>query len=130
MTEVWTTPISRALGQFPRFFSIFKCPQIGGPLPELNSTQIAAIRDIDAANEYGDTALHFAALHNRQSSARTLLARGADRALKNEMGQTASEVATLLQQKSRQCIGAFPSQKQQKQFHEEKDINRTFHLAV
>jgi len=68
--------------------------------PRQIGAAIARGCDIDAANEYGDTALHFAALHNRQSSARTLLARGADRALKNEMGQTASEVATLLQQKS------------------------------
>ena len=49
--------------------------------------------DKDAANRWGETALHIAAMHGQLECARLLVRARADRAKKNKQGKTALEVA-------------------------------------
>lgn len=49
--------------------------------------------DVNAADEDGDTALHWLAMHRNISACRLLLSAGADAAIRNHEGQTPADKA-------------------------------------
>ncbi|KAJ3594142.1 hypothetical protein NHX12_006474, partial [Muraenolepis orangiensis] len=77
--------------------------------------------DMSAQNASGNTALHICALYNQDNCARVLLARGADKEVKNYNSQSSFQVAII--------AGNFELAELVKN-HKETDVERTVHAGI